>query len=126
MTKILVVDDEKDCLFLFESILKTEGYQVDGYNDPLEVLSEYRRGYYDLIIVDYRMARLDAKEFIEKLRAVDTSVKVMLVTAWDIQSLATDIQKSCIKVLRKPITGEQLVEEVRLALNHTKVIGPID
>lgn len=114
--KILVVEDENDCLFVFESILNDEGYHVDAYGDPIEALSAFKPRYYDLILVDYRMGGIDGVKFIEKIRAVDISVKIIVVTAWEIQSLAKETQKYFVKVLIKPISKEKLLEEVRLAL----------
>ena len=36
MTRILLVDDEKDTEYAFALILKAEGYIVDTYNDPVK------------------------------------------------------------------------------------------
>ena len=47
-----------DTEYAFALILKAEGYFVDAYNDPVKALLAFKPGYYDLIILDYRMAPL--------------------------------------------------------------------
>jgi CheY-like chemotaxis protein len=114
----LIVDDETDTTFVFSTILEAEGYTVDVYNDPIKALTAYKPGYYDLIILDYGMPSLNGSAFIQKIRSIDRSAKAILVTAWDLRLLGNEIQKYFIKILRKPITEEELIKEVELALNR--------
>ena len=48
---------------------------MDTYNDPVKALSAFKPGYYDLILLDYRMAPLDGLALIQKIRAIDGSAK---------------------------------------------------
>jgi CheY-like chemotaxis protein len=117
MTRILLVDDEKDTEYAFALILKAEGYIVDAYNDPVKALLAFKPDYYDLILLDYRMAPLDGLALIQKIRALDRLAKAILVTAWETQYIGNEIRKWFINVLGKPVTDEKLIQEVRLALN---------
>ena len=117
MTRIPLVDDEKDTEYAFALILKAEGYIVDTYNDPVKALLAFKPGYYDLILLDYRMAPLDGLALIQKIRALDRLTKAILVTAWETQNIGNEVRKWFINVLAKPVTDEKLIQEVRLALN---------
>ena len=46
LTRILLVDDDKDHLKLFTMILEGEGYSVDAYADPVTALQNFRPNYY--------------------------------------------------------------------------------
>ena len=116
MRRILLVDDEEDVTLVFELTLRKEGYIVDVFTDPNKALSAFKSGYYDLIILDYRMAGLNGIEFILNVRKVDTLVKAILITAWQPQSLGDEVQKWFVKVLSKPLLSEVLIKEVGLAL----------
>ena len=116
MRRILLVDDEEDVTLVFELMLRKEGYIVDVFTDPNKALSAFKSGYYDLIILDYRMAELNGLEFILNVRKVDTLVKAILITAWEPQSLGDEVQKWFVKVLSKPLFSEVLIKEVGLAL----------
>jgi DNA-binding NtrC family response regulator len=118
MAQLLLIDDEKDNTFVFTSILRADGYLVDEYNDPIKALSAYRPKYYDLIILDYRMAGLNGLGFIQKVKEIDRSAKAILITAWELRSLGKMIQKYFIRILSKPISEEELLKEVRFALKQ--------
>ena len=73
MKRILMVDDEKDIVYLFALILEDKGYLVDTYTDPIRALIEFKANYYDMIILDYRMESLNGLELYQKIRTVDKS-----------------------------------------------------
>ena len=57
---IAIVDDEKDVIFLFTTVLRKNSYHVIGFTKPLMAL-DYIRKYPDdfsLIIFDYRMPQM--------------------------------------------------------------------
>ena len=116
MRRILLVDNEEDVTLVFELMLRKEGYIVDVFTDPNKALSAFKSGYYDLIILDYRMAELNGLEFILNVRKVDSLVKAILLTAWEPESLGDEVQKWFVKVLSKPLFSEVLIKEVGLAL----------
>ena len=116
MRRILLVDNEEDVILVFELMLRKEGYIVDAFTDPNKALSAFKSGYYDLIILDYRMEGLNGLEFILNVRKVDSLVKAILLTAWEPESLGDEVQKWFVKVLSKPLFSEVLIKEVGLAL----------
>jgi len=117
MRRILLIDDEEDVTLVFELMLKQAGYIVDTFTDSVKALSAFQSGYYDLIILDYRMAGLNGIEFIQNVRKIDTLSKAILITAWEQRSIGNDLEKWFIKILSKPISVEVLIEEVRLVLS---------
>ena len=50
--KILIVDDEDDITLSFKRILEIYGFYVDAYNDSTLALSEFKRNYYDVALID--------------------------------------------------------------------------
>jgi DNA-binding NtrC family response regulator len=116
MQRILLVEDDNDTGYLFNMILRMKGYMVDTFTDPIKALSVFKPGYYDLIILDYHMTGVNGLEFIQNVRKIDESIKTILVTAWEIQSIGDAMQKYCVKILTKPVPGDVLVQEVKHAL----------
>src|ERR687891_2405217 len=55
---VLVVDDDPDMTSIFSLGLQDEGFEVYAYNDPLEVLSQFRPNFYDLLLVDINMPKM--------------------------------------------------------------------
>ena len=117
MRRILLVDDEEDVTLVYKLMLKNEGYTVDAFTDPNKALSAFKSGYYDLIILDYRMAGLNGLEFIQNVRKIDKLAKAILVTAWEQHSIGNELEKWFIKILSKPLFVDVLIKEIGLALN---------
>ena len=57
--RILLVDDETDITTLFKIALEDAGFIVHAYNDPLIASSEFKLGYYDLVILDIKMQEMN-------------------------------------------------------------------
>jgi DNA-binding response OmpR family regulator len=71
--KILLVDDEPDITFTIKLILKEIGFQIDTFNDPIAALKSYRTNFYDLVILDIKMPRMDGFELYNIIRTRDSS-----------------------------------------------------
>jgi PleD family two-component response regulator len=56
---VLIVDDDLDMTSVFSLGLQDEGFEVYTYNDPLEVLSQFRPNFYDLLLVDINMPKMN-------------------------------------------------------------------
>jgi two-component system, OmpR family, response regulator ChvI len=82
--KILIVDDEADITFtLKEGIEESGSFSVDIFNDPQLALSNYKSGYYDLLIIDIRMPSMTGFELYRKIREIDSKVTVCFITAYE-------------------------------------------
>ena len=57
--KILVIDDESDVTFTIKNILEDNGFTVDTFNDPILGLNYYKVSFYDLVILDIKMPKMD-------------------------------------------------------------------
>ena len=79
--KILLVDDEPDITFTIKGILKENGFQIDTFNDPITSLKSYRSNFYDLILLDIKMPKMDGFEIYTKIREKDHKVKICFITA---------------------------------------------
>jgi DNA-binding response OmpR family regulator len=82
MTKrILLIDDEPDITFTIKDILEDNGFQIDSFNDPILALNSYKSNFYDLVILDIKMPKMDGFELYNKIREKDPKVKICFLTA---------------------------------------------
>ena len=84
--KVLVLDDEFDIVALLKHSLQKRGYHVFGFTDPLLALEHFMlnsKGY-SLVISDVRMPVMNGFEFIKKIREILPSIKIFLMSAFDI------------------------------------------
>jgi two-component system, OmpR family, response regulator ChvI len=79
--KILLVDDEPDVTTTFKAILQEVGFVVDASEDSLVALSKFKPRYYDLVILDIKMPKMNGFELYEEMQKIDSQVKVCFITA---------------------------------------------
>jgi two-component system, OmpR family, response regulator ChvI len=61
--RILAVDDDPDITLTVKMGLEDSGlFQVDTFNDPELALSSFKRGLYDLVLLDFRMPKMYGHE----------------------------------------------------------------
>jgi DNA-binding response OmpR family regulator len=84
MTKIFLVDDEPDIANSLKTGLERKGFNVDVYTDPTEALAKYKPHYYDLLLIDIRMPKLNGFELVREIRKVDTDSEVWFLTAFEV------------------------------------------
>jgi len=116
LTRLLLVDDEKDNLLLFKEILTDFGFVVDVYHDPIQALLVFEPDYYDLLILDYVMPQLNGMELFKKMKEIDHSSKVMLLTPSHEQLDNENIGQSEFKVFRKPVKITDFLQEINAIL----------
>ena len=114
--KILVVDDEADLTMLCSLALEYHGFKVDTFNDPQEALSNYKPGYYDLVILDIKMPKMDGFELYDEIKKKDHKAKVCFLTASELYYEEFRKKEYCALdrdlFIRKPIDNEELLKEV--------------
>jgi DNA-binding response OmpR family regulator len=119
--RILVVDDEPDITFTLQVGLEDGGFDVDAFIDPELVLSSFKPGLYDLVLIDIMMPKIDGFVLHERLKTVDPSVKVCFLTASEIyREEIREVKHSTLNkdlFLQKPISTEDLIMEINRKIN---------
>jgi DNA-binding response OmpR family regulator len=97
--RILIVDDEPDITLSLKVGLEQEqegeeekeevrtgrrGFVVDTSNDPVQTLSHFKPGVYDLLVIDIKMPKMNGFELYKEIRKIDDNVKVCFLTAGEI------------------------------------------
>jgi CheY-like chemotaxis protein len=123
-TNILLVDDEPDTLFTYESFLSDEGYNVESFSDPQAALKHFVRlpdpsSHYKLALLDIRMPKLNGLQLFHKMKALSPKIKIMFCSALDIAqevaSVLPDIEHE--HFIRKPVEREHFINVINSALD---------
>ncbi len=121
---IMLVDDEPDILFTFESFLSAEGFNVQAFSDPREALTHFIQlsnpsSHYKLILLDIRMAKLNGLQLFSKIKRISTNTKVIFVSALDIAeelvSIFPDVRYD--DFIKKPVEKELFVSKIKSAIS---------
>ncbi len=111
---VMLVDDEIDITSLFTEVLTMNGIKVKAFSNPKEALRDFELNHdsYNLVISDIRMSPMSGVEFIRKLREIDSNIKVILMTAFEIEgNQLTEIDTD--EFFNKPIRMNDLVQIVK-------------
>ena len=116
---VLIIDDDPDVTTVFTLGLQDEGFDVYTYNDPLEALSQFRPNFYDLLLIDINMPKINGIELSIQILELDTNVKVCFITAGEanievLRELYPTRSIGCF--IKKPVTIDQLVRRVKAEL----------
>jgi CheY-like chemotaxis protein len=121
--KILFVDDESDMTSLFKRILEFAGFSVDIFNDSANALNNFRPHFYDLVIIDIVMPKMDGFELLKELRKLDPDINACFLTASEkyYENFRNEEYRILDKelFLRKPISVKEFLEEINKRLNSS-------
>ena len=111
---VMVVDDEIDILNLFKEVLNLNGINARTFPNPEGAIEEFEENHsnYKLVISDIRMSPLSGFEFIKKLRDIDPAVKVIFMTAFEVEQDKLR-ELDTYEFFNKPIKMDNLVQLVK-------------
>jgi DNA-binding response OmpR family regulator len=121
--RVMVVDDEPDSCITFKETLEDHGFTVDTYENAKETLQKFRAGVYDLVILDIKMPGITGFELYEKLKKIDSNIRVCFITAlaeyysssYDkLQRLHPELTNE--HIMLKPISMDDVVKKINLIL----------
>ena len=124
MKRIFLVDDDYDHTITFKMGLELAKFQVDAYNDSAIALSKFKPDYYDLLLIDVKMPKIDGFELYEKIKEIDNKVMVWFITAYEtyyraLKEASSTSKKEMISVpvIEKPIEIDKLVKQIKAELD---------
>ncbi|BAY15607.1 response regulator receiver sensor signal transduction histidine kinase [Anabaenopsis circularis NIES-21] len=122
--RILAVDDTKDNLILVQTILESEGYQIDLVSDGKSALKYVEQSPPDLILLDVMMPGMDGYEVTRRIRQnpeIKSYVPILLITAFHESSVVEGLDNGADDFIRKPFDTDELLARVRslLRLKHS-------
>jgi DNA-binding response OmpR family regulator len=112
MKTVLIVDDEPDVKLALKIALEENGFEVDAFDDPVTALDHFKKGVYDLLILDIKMPKMHGFELYREIRKVDSHVKICFLTAGEMYyGTYADIFNEN-QFIRKPIENKELINRV--------------
>ena len=95
---------------------------MDTFNDPTKLLSAYKAGAYDLLLLDIKMPLMGGFELYDKIKEIDDKVNVCFITVYE--EYYDEIKKRFPHskkfewLIRKPIGMNDLIKTVKSHLNY--------
>ena len=111
--RILVVDDEANARNALAEILREEGYGVETAADGFKGLARFREFLPDLVLTDLKMPGMDGVELLGKLREIEPTMPVIVMTAYGaVDTAVRAMRAGAIEYLTKPINTEAAERDI--------------
>ena len=111
--KVLVVDDDAQVCKTVGKMLQENNYQVQTYTQPRQALQAVRKTPFDIGLIDIKMPDVSGVELVEKIKAEDDRVAVLVMTAYpDVQTAAETMRLGARDYITKPFREEQLLGSI--------------
>ena len=115
---ILIVDDDPGIRESFRLILE-EHYELIEAGDGRQAIEIVRTSDIDLVLLDIRLPEMDGIEVLERIKALDDQVEVILVTAVKtVRTAVAAMKLGAFDYVTKPFEEDDLLSVVRRALER--------
>jgi DNA-binding NtrC family response regulator len=119
MARILIADDQIDVVEALRLLLKGAGYQSEAVTSPAAVARAVESSDFDVVLMDLNYARdttsgQEGLDLITRLRAIDTTLPVVAMTAWGSVEVAVEaMRRGARDFIQKPWENERLLSVLR-------------
>ena len=116
---VLLVDDEELILDVGVQMLKKMGYRVLTATHGDQAIEIYSRNKEPIaiVILDLVMPQISGGEIYDRLKAIDSNVKVLLSSGYSVDGQATEIlNRGCDGFIQKPFRLDELSKKIRAIL----------
>ncbi len=123
MSRIALVDDDRNILTSVSMTLEAEGFEVETYNDGQAALDAFNKKLPDMAVFDIKMPRMDGMDLLQRVRQ-KTSMPVIFLTSKDDEiDEVLGLRMGADDYVKKPFSQRLLVERIRALLRRQEVIA---
>ena len=124
MSKILIVEDDKELRELFGRVLMKQGYEICETSNGKEALNALHQNFFDLVISDIMMPVMDGYEFVSTLRKEGNHIPVLMITAKDaFDDMRQGFQSGTDDYMVKPVNVNEMVLRVGALLRRAQMMN---
>ncbi len=117
--RLLIIEDDAEIVRPLSLALKEAGFTVDTANDGEKGCFTALTNVYDLIILDYNLPGLNGKEIVEKIRADNRQVPILMLTVRsEIKDKVELLDSGADDYLTKPFVLSELLSRVKALLRR--------
>jgi two-component system C4-dicarboxylate transport response regulator DctD len=115
--RLLVIDDDASAVEALCRLLRLDGYEVTGHEDPMVALAALRAGGFDALVTDLEMPRVHGVELVRVARVQRSGMPVYVVSAYTDSPAALEaIAAGASRVFAKPLDYDALADDLAARL----------
>ena len=119
---VLVVDDDSAHRTMLRTLVGGWGYHIDEADDGSTAIEEVEKRPFDLILMDVRMLSVSGLEALERIKAFNPAIPVIIMTAYSsIDTAVEALKKGAYDYLTKPLDFDKLRLTIERIFEHTQL-----
>lgn len=123
MSRIALVDDDRNILTSVAMTLEAEGSEVETYNDGQAALEAFEKKLPDMAVLDIKMPRMDGMDLLQRLRKKTTMPVIFLTSKDDEIDEVLGLRMGADDYVKKPFSQRLLVERIRALLRRQEALN---
>ncbi len=122
MSRIALVDDDRNILTSVSITLEAEGFEVETYNDGQAALDAFNKRLPDMAVLDIKMPRMDGMDLLQRVRQKSAMPVIFLTSKDDEIDEVLGLRMGADDYVKKPFSQRLLVERIRALLRRQEAI----
>jgi len=124
---VLVVDRDEGSIAQIKNFLTDEGYQAETLTDPEQVLSEVKKGRFQLVLLDVSPPEITGVGLLQQIRDVDSDVCVIAMTSLPSVEIAVrTLKHQAFDYIQKPLEMDELRVVIRAAIREKGLLVDLE
>ena len=124
MFRILIAEDDRELRQLFAHVLSRNGYTAVGVSNGEEALAAMDQSFFDLIISDIMMPKMDGYELVRSIRDAGLTTPILMITAKDaFDDMRQGFLSGSDDYMVKPVNVNEMLLRVSALLRRAQMIS---
>ena len=123
MSRIALVDDDRNILTSVSITLEAEGFEVETYNDGQSALDAFNRRMPELGVFDIKMPRMDGMDLLQRVRQKSKMPVIFLTSKDDEIDEVLGLRMGADDYMRTPFSERLLLERIRALLRRQEALA---
>ena len=118
---ILIADDDDNLRRVLEFQLTEAGFKIQSAKDGAEAFEIFQDDDFDCVITDLRMPQLSGLELLEKIKAENSEIPVIVITAFgEVETAVTAMKAGAFDYINKPFNRDEILLTIERAVNFSE------
>lgn len=122
MTRLLIVDDDKELSTMLAEYLSSEGFDIDAAYNGLSAVEKVKIQHYDAVVLDVMMPELDGFGVLRHIRGYSNVPVLMLTAKGDDIDRIVGLEMGADDYLSKPFNPRELLARVKAVLRRSSIL----
>ncbi len=117
MTKVLVIDDDRDMCLLLKKFLERNNYEVIDFTNGKKALAWYEENKPDIVLCDLRLEDISGLEILKKMKSSNPDLPFLIITGYsDVKSAVDIMRHGAYDYITKPLFPDEILTTIKQAL----------